>query len=60
MGAAVDWGAGVGVGVAFLNQRVYAGSMFDFIYPPSPLDKPAKAYIGYMQRALLVILLPLN
>lgn len=28
---------GVGVGVAFLNQRVYAGSMFGFIYP---LDKP--------------------
>lgn len=56
----MDWGAGVGVGVAFLNQRVYAGSMFDFIYPPSPLDKPAKAYIGYMQRAMLVISLPLN
>lgn len=46
----LDGGVAVGVGVEFLNQRVYAGSMFGFIYsPPSvpPLDKP-----GHMRKRI--------
>lgn len=36
----LDGGVAVGVGVEFLNQRVYAGSMFGFIYPPTPQFPP--------------------
>lgn len=37
----LDGGVAVGVGVEFLNQRVYAGSMFGFIYSP-PLRSPPR------------------